>query len=465
MFSGNNMLYVGVLVAILVVLLVVLLLLNRRSAARRPAAEDASVADDATPSSDAVAPADDSADWMRPAPASPDADWMTAAADEPLWTDAQTETQTPVAAEAPVIAEIPEAAEIAVAAQTPTAAPAQTSALAAVPAAPASPRAATGRADPVRTAVLSLLDSPGELLPTETRRLELYRPERVLSIVEELEPAYAGKGKEQQRTRLGRIRKYAQEFQEDLPEPVAATALGAATLAGLTLVVDQPSPEASATPAADEWPPDIEATDSDTTAESEAAAHALYAVPAYAGEGSDSRVAVEPVGVDEPMVVDETPDETFEAAQPQTWTSWQAPEEHAVAETAQIATTAAVVEELANDGPSHAPPTPEAEASATNDALRSLQVDVSTAEDVLELPQSERVDALAFLGPEELGRTFSLAGEDSNLKRAAIDILEQQGTPEALAAIQQCFDDEDPELQTYAVDSAERLLAQIGGGA
>jgi hypothetical protein len=112
------------------------------------------------------------------------------------------------------------------------------------------------------------------------------------------------------------------------------------------------------------------------------------------------------------------------------------------------------VEEVAENVPT--------QESATHDALQSLQVDISTAEDLLALPQSERIDALAFLETEQLGRTFALA-DDSQLKRAAIDTLEQQGSQEALAAIQTCFEDTDPEMQVYAVDAAERLLAQMGG--
>jgi hypothetical protein len=398
-FSGNNMLLIGVLVVVLLALLVLLLVLNRRSAAKgRQGVVDAEPG------------------WTEPAAASTDAGWLAVAADDLAWT----EPSAPVPESAP--------------AETP--APANP-----VAAAPAPHPSSTGTSDPVRTAVLALLEGVGELTQPETRRLELYRPERVLSLVNELEPAYASKGQEQGRSRLARIRKYAQEFQEDLASSGTAGA-GAATGAGLALAADaggSDGPHAD-TPAAEEWPPDVEGADDDITAETAAAAqeaattdpHALYAVPAYADEAPlaalagneapadvyEAPVAAEPAWLDEPVVMAEVDE---------------------------------------------APPASATEHSAESDALDSLQLDISTAEDLLALPRSERVDALAFLEPEELGRTFTLA-DDADLKRAAIDVLEQHGTQEALASIQQCFDDNDPELQMYAVDAADRLLAQMGGG-
>ena len=365
---------IGILVAVLLVLLVVLLVLNRRSGAKAQ-----------------VRP-------VAPAPAA-----FAAAANA---------AAPPIAGPAPA---------------EPPFSPA-----------PALRPSTAGRSDPVRTAVVSLLDGQGALTPSETRRLELYRPERVLEVVDELEPTYTGKGREQSRARLGRIRKYAQDFLEDLPVTGAAAAIDPVSL-GVAAFAAAESPAAGADGAAyagpftagvgadtaptdgsaagGEWPPAArEAIDDDTTAETVVAAD--HVTPGEDGASTETSSAVG-------AAAQQTP--------PLAHNLWAVP--------------------AYADEPPEEPP--------TSDALQSLDVDISTAEDLLSLPRSEQVDALSFLDTEQLGRTFALA-DDPQLKRAAIDMLEQDGSSEALAAIQTCFEDPDPELQAYAVDAAERLLARRG---
>jgi hypothetical protein len=81
-------------------------------------------------------------------------------------------------------------------------------------------------------------------------------------------------------------------------------------------------------------------------------------------------------------------------------------------------------------------------------------------DDVLGLDEGERVDALRFLTPAQLGRRFS-ATDDKTLKLSIIDALEEAAGPEAISVIQVCLDDPDSEVQLHALEAAERLLAQL----
>lgn len=71
--------------------------------------------------------------------------------------------------------------------------------------------------DPAVTLVTSLLQHSGELDPEESRRLELFRPERIIAAVEALTPGMTGRSNESKRSRLTRIRQYAASL---TPEPI-----------------------------------------------------------------------------------------------------------------------------------------------------------------------------------------------------------------------------------------------------
>ena len=63
--------------------------------------------------------------------------------------------------------------------------------------------------DPVMILVKALLQTSGELNPAEFRRLELYRPQRIVDAADTLAPQMTGRANESKRTRLQRIRHYA----------------------------------------------------------------------------------------------------------------------------------------------------------------------------------------------------------------------------------------------------------------
>jgi hypothetical protein len=71
------------------------------------------------------------------------------------------------------------------------------------------PAVAMSEMDPAFVMVRSLLQNSGELNPAEFRRLELYRPERIVDAVDALTPRMTGRANESKRTRLQRIRQYA----------------------------------------------------------------------------------------------------------------------------------------------------------------------------------------------------------------------------------------------------------------
>lgn len=87
---------------------------------------------------------------------------------------------------------------------------------------PASPMDLIPGMDPAVTLVTSLIQHSGELDPEELRRLELYRPQRIVAAVEALTPRMTGRGNESKRSRLVRIRQYADSLMaEPIGEPVA----------------------------------------------------------------------------------------------------------------------------------------------------------------------------------------------------------------------------------------------------
>jgi hypothetical protein len=89
--------------------------------------------------------------------------------------------------------------------------------------------------------------------------------------------------------------------------------------------------------------------------------------------------------------------------------------------------------------------------------LQDLGSRVSSAESLLALPPSEQPGLLAFLKPSELARVLQATG-DPELKKAVIDTLESVGSPSALDIIYRCLDDPDPQIQTKALEAADRLL-------
>jgi hypothetical protein len=82
---------------------------------------------------------------------------------------------------------------------------------------------------------------------------------------------------------------------------------------------------------------------------------------------------------------------------------------------------------------------------------------VKSADDLLALPKEEQADMVAFLQPSELAGVLAHT-TDLDLKRAIIDTLEHVNTPASLDVLRQCLEDPDPAIQTYALQAADRIL-------
>ena len=93
----------------------------------------------------------------------------------------------------------------------------------------------------------------------------------------------------------------------------------------------------------------------------------------------------------------------------------------------------------------------------SDDFLVDLRTKVSTADALLALPAGEQATMLPFLKPSELGRVLQMS-PDVELKKSVIDTLESVGSPTALDIIYHSLDDPDPQIQSKALEAADRLL-------
>jgi len=92
--------------------------------------------------------------------------------------------------------------------------------------------------------------------------------------------------------------------------------------------------------------------------------------------------------------------------------------------------------------------------TATGDGLAGAAGTIAGAGDLLALSTEEQLAKLGALEPEDLTKVFR-ATNDTRLKKSIIDTLEHKGF---LDTIHEFFDDPDPEVQTHALDAADRLL-------
>ncbi len=234
--------------------------------------------------------------------------------------------------------------------------------------------------DPVMVLVKSLLQNSGELDPAEFRRLELYRPQRIIDAVDTLTPKMTGRSNESKRSRLQRIRQYAVSLKGEFESEEEDLVPKGVVPAGASAV--QPG--------------------------------AIGALP---------------------------PAEMAHVLPPEDWGSAVGGSELA------LDTELSVL----HDDPS---PVPETEESPAPEAEESQAPETEESQ----APSPVRgADDLSSMSPREIGDALALSDE-IDFKKAAIDALEQVGTPEALSQLQHCLEDPDPEVQVYALSAAERLL-------
>ena len=310
--------------------------------------------------------------------------------------------------------------------------------------------------DPVQATIQDILNGWGDLSAEDMKRLELFRPERLSAALENARlpkssPAEA-------RMRMNQLRLYA-----DTLEQRASAA--AQTVAAAAAVATPEAPSAAlvaSAPLADPEPLPIRQTASIFSG------YAAPAVPdAQAEPAADPRPLWEP---DPGMPFEELAAPAYQEVEMDTL----AKHDLLFGGAAALQVSAAA---LPMSAPAAAPETPASPMIETQPAARSLYDDaddffwddqplktvsrlaikVETAEQLLALPTSERVDLVAFLPPAELVATFR-ASHDLELKKAVIDTLEHIGSPASLNALGNCFEDCDGDVQQYALAAADRLL-------
>lgn len=342
--------------------------------------------------------------------------------------------------------------------------------------------ATTGAPDPLELVLMDLLHGWGDLTVDDTKRLELFRPEKVVAAIAAIELPKS-KSSDDARTRLTQLRQYAGDLQRrqkvpasqaevaptsgDGPGPIepataAATPVaGVAAPAGAAAAVAKSAgpeatwyapvaPEPSAAPAPSVAPPLQSMTPGMPVVSSPLAAAATVAAATVAEQASTKKDLAdvesfwaEPAPEWQPAP--EAGEMVFEEAVPPAYS------EIAPRIEAEAAAAAAVTPAF---------PAAEALAGAVSDGLdplSRLRVRIQNAADLLALPPEEQTDMVAFLEPHDLSAVFR-ATRNTEVKLAVIDTLANIGSPASLSALGSCLDDPNRDIQLYALDAADRLL-------
>jgi hypothetical protein len=357
------------------------------------------------------------------------------------------------------------------------------------------PRGTTTRsADPLTVVLTELLEGWGDLTVEDTKRLEVFRPEKVIAAIAALELPKS-KSNDYARTRLTQLRQYAGDLERRLKAPAPQTD-----------EVEAASEEATPVTAAEAAPPAEAVAPAAAPAVAKAASpEATWyappepepAVPAIAGAGpaGASPAAALAVGAavvaassekEETPVKKELSDVESFWAEPEA--GWQPAQEVIFEEapppvfretTIPLAAGAAALAAAGAAGAGDRPPgeqPADAAASAAAaapahpgaqvlagaisaglDPLSRLRVKIQNAADLLALPPEEQADMVAFLEPHDLAAVFR-ATRNTEVKLAVIDTLAHIGSPASLSALGSCLDDPDRNIQLYALDAADRLL-------
>ena len=354
--------------------------------------------------------------------------------------------------------------------QTATTTPAVAAAPAAVPAAVRHevPRADMApHTDPLHAVIVDILQGWGDITADDTKRLALFRPEKVFAAAQAMETPKELKSNQHARGRLTQLRQYAANRVEQARAQQAASAAAEASAAESEVPAAPAEPVA---PVASVFAPQPKATKTEPAAAFEEVekAEAPLVETDYADELSTwPETQLEPA-VYSPVAV---PVETQFEAPAQTPTEApteialetpvEAPAEaslEAVQESPFETVAKPVVDPMAAEMPLQESSWLQQDAQAEPESsLSSLHVSIKTAGELLALPEHERPDMVAFLEPAELAKVFD-GTNDPVLKKAIIDTLEHVSNPASLEVLRRCLDDPDPQIQVYALEAADRLL-------
>ncbi len=345
--------------------------------------------------------------------------------------------------------------------------------------------------DPLNATIQEIMNGWGELAPEDINRLELFRPDRLNAALAALQPPKTKSN--DAKVRLTQMRQYGMDLERRAQAVQAAeAAAAAATEATVTmpagvmptggLPAGAPSPSAPAV--TDTVTPT--ATPAPVAAVPEAKAPAVRSFydaepEAESPESIDDREALwaapRPLWEPDPEpLLEELPAPVFDEIDMEPVGRHGVPLDTSALSAALNTPMGMPVREtrapaIEPDKAVFAPTPPRVEASAYSKpffdddlfwddepgAISRLSAKVETAEQLMALPPTERVDMTAFLPPTELAATFR-ATHDLELKKAVIDTLEHIGTPASLNALGNCFEDTDADIQVYALAAADRLL-------
>jgi len=370
-------------------------------------------------------------------------------------------------------------------------------------------RAMQPAVDPLAWVLQDLLGGWGELTQEEARRLEIFRPERVIAAIAALELP-KGKASEDARTRLTQLRQFAAGLERRLRTPGAG-----APVPGPEYQIEFGQPEPGRARAGQAEPARVEPGEAGPSAEMPQTAAPLPGertldIPRSAGperfwfgpaeepfatvgpgpspqptekmavgaggespqpepglaagiewEEHKGRTELESFWADADTVWEQIPAEpVFEISEEPTAELFTETLPTAEPETVEPETTRPeTMEQPAVPEPAAEQPA-EAGGEGRSDAFARMGIRVRTAAELLSLPPQEQVEMIAFLEPWEVAAAFQ-ASQSRELKLAAIDTLAHIASPAALSALGACLDDPDQEIQLYALETAERLLGKV----
>src|SRR5665811_2228084 len=292
--------------------------------------------------------------------------------------------------------------------------------------------------DPVEAMVGALMEGQGELTGEESKRVRLYNPERVVAVVLAMSEGVSGSNKEIMRARLSRIRELAESQQVEMSSPAEAEVVGETTRASETPLEDSVEEQQTSLPQEDSLELDeelsfVEAEDVQSVADDFS----------ESGEDGEEQAEVESLDMEwesETLEMEEEPESLDMEEEPEILEmEMEVPE---------------VVEDLEVEEEVDFPEESAEEESAVSD---HLDLAISTAQDVFDLPEGERVDALSFLEEEQLLEVIRL-DEGGILCLAAVDMLGEMGTPQALEALEECLESANEQVQVHSVEAVERIL-------
>ena len=319
----------------------------------------------------------------------------------------------------------------------------------------------TPAGDPERAAVPTIASGRGPLESAETRRLELYRPDRILQVTETLKAEELA-SKAPNHLVLDRLRAVS-DYASFVMVQVAATATRTEPVPAEP---EQPSStaEPEETPVSpqpglepepgiltphesplEEIPPEPAPAMAEIVQTGEVQTEPLlpFDTSAPTEPVASEPVASEPVAT-EPVATEFVPAE-IEPAVPEAIEELEVPEEIEAIEIIESPRPA----ESAVD-----PVEPPAETHEDTAFLAPL-----TAEGLADIPKEQWGDAFSRLSASETCRLFETS-ENQDLKMQLVDHIERRGGADALLILDTCLRDPDPEVQVHALNAAERLLKE-----